>query len=92
MTKKYIKRAKADVGFILTVYNLKRIINIIGKKAFRDYLTRVLVNFLCYIKAIKVFLIAFVEFKLRNMVSSFYFAKSFKKFNFKQNIYFNDSY
>lgn len=30
MTKKLIKRASADVGFIFIAYNLKRIINIIG--------------------------------------------------------------
>jgi len=30
MTKKSIKRASADVGFIFIAYNLKRIMNIIG--------------------------------------------------------------
>ncbi|MEE9361389.1 MAG: hypothetical protein V3U92_02190 [Cellulophaga sp.] len=30
MTKKTIKRASADVGFIFIAYNLKRIMNIIG--------------------------------------------------------------
>lgn len=30
ITKKYIQRAEADFGFIMTAYNLRRIINIIG--------------------------------------------------------------
>ena len=30
MTKKGIKRASADVGLIMTAYNLRRLINIIG--------------------------------------------------------------
>ena len=38
LTKKTKERASADVGFMMIAYNLKRIINIIGIKAFRDYL------------------------------------------------------
>ena len=42
ITKKYIERAKADVGFILTAYNLKRIINSIGINAIRAYLNAII--------------------------------------------------
>jgi len=38
MTKKYLHRASADVGFMMSAYNLRRIINIIGKVRFREYL------------------------------------------------------
>jgi transposase len=38
ITKKYIERAKADVGFMFTAYNLRRIINTIGFSALKDYL------------------------------------------------------
>lgn len=38
MTKKTIKRAEADIGFIFTAYNLRRILNIIGIEALRSYL------------------------------------------------------
>jgi len=38
MTKKNIKRASADVGLMMTAYNLRRLINIIGLKRFRKYL------------------------------------------------------
>ena len=40
ITKKSIERASADVGFMMTAYNLKRIINIIGKKQLREWLCR----------------------------------------------------
>ena len=30
ITKRYIERASADFGFVMTVYNLRRIINILG--------------------------------------------------------------
>jgi len=42
MTKKTIKRAEADVGLIVTAYNLSRIINIISVKTLMAYLTEVL--------------------------------------------------
>jgi len=42
ITKKYINRANADVGLIFSAYNLRRIINIIGKNALKEYLKRIL--------------------------------------------------
>jgi hypothetical protein len=38
MTKNSSKRASADVGFMMTAYNLRRIINILGLDSFRRYL------------------------------------------------------
>ncbi|RKZ99375.1 MAG: IS1182 family transposase [Gammaproteobacteria bacterium] len=38
MTKKNSKRASADVGFMMTAYNLRRIINILGMEWLREYL------------------------------------------------------
>lgn len=42
LTKKGINRASADVGFIMTVYNIRRIINIVGLKTLKEYLKTVL--------------------------------------------------
>ncbi len=38
MTKKGSKRASADVGLMMTAYNLRRIINILGIERLREYL------------------------------------------------------
>jgi transposase len=38
MTKNSSTRASADVGFMMTAYNLRRIINILGIERFREYL------------------------------------------------------
>jgi len=38
MTKNSSKRASADVGLMMTAYNLRRIINILGIERFREYL------------------------------------------------------
>jgi len=42
LTKKGIERASADVGLIMTVYNIRRIINIIGINELKKYLKTVL--------------------------------------------------
>lgn len=42
LTKKGMQRASADVGLMFTAYNLRRLINIIGKENFREYLKKVL--------------------------------------------------
>jgi transposase len=38
MTKKGLKRASADVGFMFSAFNLRRIFNIVDKNLLRDYL------------------------------------------------------
>ncbi len=38
LTKKYKKRASADVGLMFVAYNIRRIINIIGKNELKKYL------------------------------------------------------
>ena len=45
LTKKYKQRAEADVGLMFIAYNLRRIINILGKDVFKEYL-RILVTHL----------------------------------------------
>ena len=41
LTKKTKERASADVGFMMIAYNLRRILNIIGIKAFREFLVAI---------------------------------------------------
>jgi len=55
LTKKYIKRAEADVGLMFTAYNLRRLFNILDKDVFRNYLKDLLALFfftLCSIDGI----------------------------------------
>jgi len=51
MTKKYMERADADVGLIFTAYTLRRIFNIIGFEALKNYLKELLSVFLAYISS-----------------------------------------
>jgi len=49
MTKKYIKRAKADMGLVFTAYTLRRIISIIGIKKLISYLSKLVHFFITHI-------------------------------------------
>ncbi|MCB2220604.1 MAG: IS1182 family transposase [Bacteroidetes bacterium] len=40
-TKKYMKRASSDVGLMFVAYNIRRLISILGKNGFKNYLERV---------------------------------------------------
>ena len=46
-TKKYIERASADVGLMFTAYNIRRIMNILGKNEFAKYLKGLVLLFSC---------------------------------------------
>jgi len=46
MTKKGTERASADVGLIMTAYNLRRLINIIGLKTLMEWAIQQLSYFL----------------------------------------------
>jgi len=46
LTKKGIKRASADVGFMLVAYNLRRILNLIDTKVLKEYLRTLRLCFL----------------------------------------------
>jgi ribosomal protein RSM22 (predicted rRNA methylase) len=56
ITKKYIERAEADFGFIMTAYNLRRIINIIGLKKLQGYLAEVFALLCTKIASFELFL------------------------------------
>jgi transposase len=50
MTKKTMKRASADVGLMFTAFNLRRLINIIGKNEFKKYLEGLVFSFFTVIE------------------------------------------
>ena len=70
LTKKGIDRASADVGVIMTVYNLRRIINILGIKTLKEYLEMV-VSFILENMAL-------FKFKLSDISAFFKWSKNRK--------------
>ena len=67
ITKKYAQRAEADFGLIMTAYNLRRIINIIGMKELQKYLEAIF-SFLCLqIMDFKLFLSLIIQILYKTM-------------------------
>jgi hypothetical protein len=48
ITKKYLQRAGSDVGLMMTAYNLRGLINIVGISCFKGYLEQVISLFLTF--------------------------------------------
>ncbi len=46
ITKRGIKRASADVGFMFVAYNLRRLMNIVGKTGLTKFLQELVISFL----------------------------------------------
>jgi len=68
LTKKGMKRASADVGLMFTAYNLRRIINILGKNVLKEYLRILVFHFVFVIGHIRAVLSRFWEsFFVRNI-------------------------
>jgi len=61
ITKKGKERAGADVGLMFTAYNLRRIINIIGKDVFKEYLILLVFPFLLVFRHFNTILSRFME-------------------------------
>ena len=77
-TKKTINRASADVGLMFIAYNLKRMINILGKEAFARLVVSLFSCFFGYIYSIKRILSHFFKlliFQKSNFQFSGYFTK-----------------
>ena len=53
LTKKFINRASADVGFMMMAYNLRRLITILGKKTLMLYLQGIIASILSQFIALK---------------------------------------
>ena len=59
LTKKYKQRAEADVGLMFVAYNLRRLINILGKDVLKAYLSRLSFRFFFAITQIRTILSRF---------------------------------
>ena len=76
LTKKGISRASADVGLIMIAYNFRRIINIVGVKALKNYLNTVISFILQKTMLLKLKLsnISPFEYQMKNMKMVLYIS------------------
>lgn len=68
LTKKFKQRAEADVGLMFVAYNLRRLINILGKDVFKEYLRTFACSFLLLFGQIRAVLRRFKAFVLPNNI------------------------
>jgi len=72
ITKKWIKRASADVGLMFTAYNLRRLMNIINPDVFKKFLQE-----LAFLILKKLAFSKFIIFKIRPLFLRHAFTESF---------------
>lgn len=77
ITKKYKKRAEADVGLIFTAYNLRRLINILGTEVLKAYLKNTIFLYVRFIHKIRLKISLFKQL---------YFFRVFYSPNSKQSL------
>jgi len=67
ITKKYIQRAEADFGLIMTAYNLRRIINIVGAAKLGKYMKGIFQHFMLKIKRFQLFLSQIIQIRNKKL-------------------------
>lgn len=83
-TKKGLKRASADVGFIFVAYNLRRLMNIIDKNALKRFLKELVLLFFQKIGASKAIGTVLGLYKFLKQLTQIYYNPIYtsRKFNY----------
>jgi hypothetical protein len=84
LTKQGKERASADVGFMFIAYNLRRIINILGIDAFRNYLKTLGFSFLILFALVKAIISHFKRFIFSENYISKYNYHRYNRFIFDE--------
>ena len=92
LTKKYLSRASADIGFMMLSYNLRRLINIIGKDGFREYLNAICGLFTLFYNSNKLIRSILRLCKFRIWFSESIFYRSVNRLYLIQNINCNGGF
>lgn len=81
-TKKFIHRASSDVGLMFVAYNIRRIINILGKNELKKYLEQVVFSFLNQKHEQGRKYLRFKASKFFSQITGLIFCRPFKKLKF----------
>ena len=85
-TKKGKQRASADIGFIFIAYNLRRIMNIVGKNALKKYLEVLILSIPRIYRPIRFKLNPFKAIKFLNKILTTFFETCLNRLKFDQNL------
>jgi len=82
ITKKFIKRAEADVGLIFIAYNLRRLISIIGIEVLKEYLKIVISLLLSSLQSMRLKISHFKKSKFIEIIEQAFFNHVLKRLIF----------
>jgi transposase len=92
LTKQGKERASADVGFMFIAYNLRRIMNILGIDAFRNYLKTLGFLFSYLITLIKTKISHFKKLDFFGNYIAKYFYRGLNRLIFDEHLMFNEGF
>ncbi len=92
LTKRFLKRAEADAGLMFIAYNLRRMINIIGKDALREFFRAFVSLFLTPMGLIRSNLSRFKLFLTYTKKYPAFFGRTANQLIFIRNLYFNGGF
>ncbi|MCK4322508.1 hypothetical protein KAX08_08350, partial [candidate division WOR-3 bacterium] len=85
-TKKGKERASSDVGFMFIAYNLRRIMNIVGKNALRKYLEVLILSVSRIYRPIRFKLSILKAINFLNKILTCFFERCLNRLIFDQNL------
>ena len=85
-TKKGKQRASADVGFMFIAYNLRRIMNIVGKNALKKYLEVLVLSISRIYRTIRFKISLLKAINYLHKISTSYFEGCLNRLKFDQNL------
>ena len=82
ITKKFIKRAEADVGLMFTAYNLRRLISIFGVKVLKEYMEIVISLLFNTLRLIQLKISHFKKSNFTEIIEQVFFNYALKRLIF----------
>lgn len=82
ITKKFIKRAEADVGLMFTAYNLRRLISIFGVKVLKEYMEIVISLLFNTLRSIQLKISHFKKSNFTEIIEQVFFNYALKRLIF----------
>lgn len=82
ITKKFIKRAEADVGLIFTAYNLRRLISILGVEVLKEYVGNIISLLFNTLRSIQLKISHFKKSNFTEIIEQVFFNYALKRLIF----------
>lgn len=82
ITKKFVKRAESDLGFMFTAYNLRRLIGILGTEVLKEYMKALVCLFFSKIQAMRSKITYFKPHRFLEIIEQYFLNHVLKRLIF----------